>query len=99
MDHADHQAELVGLVWRSLQHPFRLRANDIIRIEGKLARVIRVSESSAVVVMNRQAREFSTRFDKRVRFQPSPVTFRISANSEIEVLNREIGPRKKRKHR
>jgi hypothetical protein len=83
------QAELFGLIWRPFRPPFRLRINDVVRIEGRLGRIIRVTECAAVVLMNRRAREFSTRFDKRVRFQPSPVTFRISANSETEILNRK----------
>ena len=46
------------------------------------------SECAAVVVVNRKTREISTRFDKHVRFQPSPVTFRISPNAGSEILNR-----------
>ncbi len=88
------QGELLGLVLQR-RYPFRLRANDVIRIDGTLCRVIRVNECAAVVLMNRRMREFSTRFDKHVRIQPSPVTFRISANSESEILNRKA--RKKRK--
>jgi hypothetical protein len=82
------QGELFGLVWQPLQHPFRLRVNDLIRIDGRLGLVIRVSACAAVVLMNRPIRIFSTRFDKPVRFQPSPLTFRISVNSETEILNR-----------
>ena len=70
---------------------------NVIRIDGKLGLVIRVSECSAVVLVNRRVREFTTRFDKRVRIRPSPVMFRISANSEAEILNRKA--RKKRKQR
>ena len=94
MKHIAEQSELFGLVLQR-RHPFRLRANDVIRIDGKLGRVIRVNECAAVVLMNRRMREFTTRFDKRVRIQPSPITFRIGANSKIEVLNRKS--RKKRK--
>jgi hypothetical protein len=90
------QGELFGLVLQR-RHPFRLRANDVIRIDGKLCRIIRVNECAAVVLMNRGMREFSTRFDKRVRIQPSPVTFRISVNTETEILNRKTS--KKRKQR
>ena len=91
------QAELSGLISRPFRHPFRLRVNDIIRVDDRLCRVIRVTECAAVVIMNRPPREFTTRFDKRVRFQPSPVTFRISANTETEILNRRTGQKKKRK--
>src|ERR1035438_5163826 len=89
-----NQGELFGLVLQR-RHPFRLRANDVIRVDGRLARIIRVTECAAVVLVNRPARAFKTRFDKPVRFQPSAVTFRISADSETEILNRKV--RKKRK--
>jgi hypothetical protein len=81
------QPELFGVIFRQ-PYPFRLRANDVIRIRDRLGRIIRVTESAAVVVMNRPAREFVTRFDKRVRLQPSPIIFRIAANSEAEIVNR-----------
>jgi len=92
----NEQPELFGLVWQTRSPSFRLRVNDIIRIEGKLGRVIRVNECAAVVIVNRPPREFTTRFDKPVRFQPSPVTFRISANSEVKILNRRSGGRTRR---
>ena len=82
------QSELIGLAWHSVSHPFRLRVNDVVRIGRLLDRVIRVSERSAVVVVNRLARTFTTRFDKPVRLQPSPASIRISVNSEIEIFNR-----------
>jgi len=96
MKHIAEQSELFGLVLER-RHPFRLRANDVIRFDGKLCWVIRVNECAAVVLMNRPIREFSTRFDKPVRFQPPPVTFRISVNTETEILNRKAS--KKRKQR
>ena len=82
------QAEFVGIIWRPLRHQFRLRAGDVIRSGGRLCRVIRVNECSAVILMNRPPREFKTRFDKPVRFQPPPVMFRISPHSEVEIFNR-----------
>ena len=88
MKDISEQGELFGLVLER-RYPFRLRTNDIVRIGGRLGLIIRVNECAAVVLMNRRAREFSTRFDKRVRIQPSPVTFRISVNSETEILNRK----------
>jgi hypothetical protein len=88
------QAELFGVIFRQ-PYPFRLRANDVIRIGDRLGRIIRVTECAAIVVMNRPAREFVTRFDKRVRLQPSPIIFRISANSEAEIVKGK--PQKKRK--
>jgi hypothetical protein len=88
MKHIADQGELFGLVlqWR---YPFRLRVNDVLRVGGRLGLVIRVHECAAVVLVNRPVREFSTRFDRRVRFQPSPVLVRISANAETEILNRK----------
>ena len=81
------QAELVGILWQPLAAPFRLRAGDVIRFAGRLCRVLRVNECAAVILMNRPTREFKTRFDQPVRFTPSPATFRISPNSEVEILN------------
>ena len=75
--------------------PRRLRVNDVIRIDGRLGRIIRVTDCAAVVLMHRPAREFTTRFDKRVRFQPSAITFRISTHAETEVLNRNPRPKRK----
>ena len=82
-----NQTEFFGIVWQPLQHPFRLHAGDVIRFDHRLCRVLRVNESSAVVIMNRPVRDFKTRFDKPVRFQPPPARFRISPNSEVEILN------------
>jgi len=93
------QAELFGLIFRPSHHPFRLRTNDVIRVDGKLCRVIRVSECAVVVRMNQRARKFSTRFDKRVRFQSPPKEFRISPNSESEILNRKAPKQTKTKQR
>ena len=91
------QGELFAVVWFSTSHPFRLRATDLIRISGRLCRVMRVNESAAVVIMNRPVRAFSTRFDKPVRFQPPPTMFRISPNSEVEILNRRPKAGKRRR--
>jgi hypothetical protein len=82
-----NQAELVGIIWQPLEHPFRLHAGDVFRFENRLCRVLRVNESEAVVIMNRPVRQFKTRFDKPVRFQPPPRRFYISSNSEVEILN------------
>lgn len=81
-----------------LRHPFRLRVNDCVWIDEKVGRVIRVSEAAAVVVVNRPPKEFTTRFDKHVRFQPPPAIIRIAANSEVAILNRSAC-RKKRADR
>lgn len=85
--HDPNQIEF-GIIWRLPEYPFRLRAGDVIRFcDGKLGRVIRVTECSAVVIMRRPVRDFKTRFDKPVRFQPPPKMFRISPNSSVEILN------------
>jgi len=85
-----NQTEFFGIVWLTSEtHPFRLRAGDVIKYDNRLCRVVRVNECAAVVTMNRPTREFKTRFDKPVRFTPPPAIFRISNNSETEILNRK----------
>jgi hypothetical protein len=79
-----------GIIWRALSPPFRLRAGDVIRFNGRLCRVVRVNDCAAVVIMNRPVRDFKTRFDKPVRFHPPPVVFRISPQSQVPVLNRRV---------
>ena len=64
------------------------RTIDVIRVEKRLCRVIRVNECAAVILMNRPVRDFKTRFDKPVRFQPPPTLVRICSNSDVEILNR-----------
>jgi len=79
-----------GIIWRTLNRPFRLCAGDVIRFNERLCRVIHVNECAAVVMMNRPVRDFKTRFDKPVRFHPPPVVFRISPQSQVPVLNRRV---------
>ena len=67
---------------------FRLRAGDLIAYAGKPCRVLRVTDSSAVVAIAKPPREFTTLFGARVRIQPKPALVRISPNSEIPILNR-----------
>ena len=95
-NNGDETASL-ALAGKPLYHPFRLHVNDFVRIDGKLGRVIRVTECAAVVLVNRPPREFTTRFDKHVRFRLPPMTVRIAANSDIEILNRNTGRKRKRK--
>ena len=86
--HDPNQIEF-GLIWRPHEFPFRLRSGDVLRLaDGKLCRLIRVNECAAVVIMSRPVRDFKTRFDKPVRFQPPPLVFRICSDSETEILNR-----------
>ena len=84
------QTQFVCIIWRHPKPPStRLRAGDVIRFGNRLCRVIRVNDCSAVVMMNRPTRVFTTRFDKHVRFEQPPATFRISPQSEVEILNRK----------
>ena len=80
-----------GIFWQPPEHPFKLRAGDVIRFNDRLCRVICVNECAAVVIMNQRVRDFKTRFDKPVRFQPPPALFRISPQSEVTILNRKQG--------
>jgi hypothetical protein len=92
-----NQGELFAHALKPRCQSFRLQVNDCVRIDGRVGLVIRVTECAAVVLVNRPAREFITRFDQRVRFQPSPALVRISSNAEIEILNRKGS--KVREHR
>ncbi len=91
------QAEMFGIISQRSRPPFRLRVNDVVRIDGRLCRIIRVTDCAAVVLMSQPRRAFKTRFDKPVGFQPSPRRFRISPNSEVEIVNRPVRAQKKRK--
>ena len=86
--HDPNQTEF-GIIWQLAQYPFKLHAGDVIKFNERLCRVLRVNECSAVVIMNRPVRDFKTRFDKPVRFQPPPKMFRISPQSDVPVLNRK----------
>jgi len=86
--HDPNQKEF-GIIWQVAEYPFRLRAGDIFRFNGRLCRVLRVNYSAAVVIMNRPVRVFKTRFDKPVRFQPPPKRFYVSPQSEVAILNRK----------
>jgi hypothetical protein len=81
------------------RHPFRLRVNDYVLIDGRLGRIIRVTESAAVVLVNRPPRQFTTRFDKPVWFRQPPIIVRIAANAEIDILNRKTCQQKRRRKR
>jgi hypothetical protein len=69
-------------------HIFRLQPGDIIKFDGEPCRVVRVSESAAIIAVRTPARSFTTLSGKRVQFQPKPRTAHISPNSEVEILNR-----------
>ena len=78
-----------GILWQVEEYPFKLRAGDVFKFENRLCRVVRVNYSCAVVVMNQPVRNFKTRFDKLVRFQPGPARFHISPDSDVPILNRK----------
>ncbi len=84
-----NQPELVGLVWRPRQFQFRLRVGDVVRLDNRLCRVVRVNECAAVLLMNQPARQFKTRFDRPVRFELPPSLTRVSSNADLEILNRK----------
>ncbi len=88
MNAVHQQGELFAIYWQPREHPFRLRVNDLIRVNGQLGLVIRVTECAAVLVVNQPRRVFKTRFDKPVSFQPPPALTRMSANAAVEILNR-----------
>jgi hypothetical protein len=67
---------------------YTLRAGDVVRYAGQNCRVVRVTESAAVVAVVQKPRTITPRFSKPVTIQPSPKLERISPNSEIPILNR-----------
>ena len=85
----DPNQDEFGIIWGLSTYPFKLRAGDVFKFNERLCRVVRVNYSSAVVIMSQPVREFKTRFDKPVKFQPPPKRFYISPDSEVTVLNRK----------
>ena len=85
----DPDQDEFGIIWELSAYPFTLRAGDVFKFNERLCRVVRVNYSAAVVIMSRPVREFKTRFDKPVKFQPPPHRFYVSPNSEVTVLNRK----------
>jgi hypothetical protein len=71
-------------------HIFRLQPGDIIKFDGEPCRVVRVSESAAIIAVRTPARTITPRFGPPVTIQPSPKLVRISPNSEIPILNRSV---------
>ena len=67
---------------------YTLRAGDVVRYAGQDCRVVRVTESAAVVAVVQKPRTITPRFGAPVTIQPSPKLERISPNSEIPILNR-----------
>lgn len=67
---------------------YTLRAGDLVLYAGKPCRILRVSESSAIVEVIQKPRTITPRFGKPVTIQPRPKRERISPNAEIPILNR-----------
>ena len=67
---------------------YTLRAGDVVEYAGKPCRVIRVTESAAVVAVVQKPRTITPRFGKPVTIQPAPKLERISAASPLPILNR-----------
>jgi len=71
-----------------MTNTYTLRAGDLVEYAGQPCRVVRVTESAAVVAVTQKARIITPRFGKPVTIQPSPKLERISPQSEIPILNR-----------
>ena len=67
---------------------YTLRAGDVVEYVGKPCRVIRVTDSAAVVAVVQKPRTIVPRFGKPVTIQPAPKLERISAAAELPILNR-----------
>ena len=67
---------------------YTLRAGDVVEYAGQPCRVIRVSESAAVVAVVQKPRTITPRFGRPVTIQPAPKLERISATSALSILNR-----------
>ena len=67
---------------------YTLRAGDVVKYAGQPCRVIRVTESAAVVAVAQKPRTITPRFGQPVTIQPRPKLERISPQSEIPILNR-----------
>jgi hypothetical protein len=67
---------------------YTLRAGDVVEYAGQPCRVIRVTESAAVVAVVQKPRTITPRFGKPVTIQPAPKLERISATSALPLLNR-----------
>ena len=71
-----------------MTNSYTLRAGDVVEYAGQPCRVIRVTESAALVAVIQKPRTITPRFGKPVTIQPKLKLERISPNSEIPILNR-----------
>jgi hypothetical protein len=72
----------------TMKNSSRLHAGDVVAYAGQPCRVVRVTESAAVVAVAQKPRTITPRFGQPVTIQPRPKLERISAQSEIPILNR-----------
>jgi hypothetical protein len=72
----------------TMKNSSRLHAGDVVAYAGQPCRVVRVTESAAVVAVAQKPRTITPRFGQPVTIQPRPKLERISAHSEIPILNR-----------
>jgi hypothetical protein len=73
-----------------MQNIFTLRTGDLVQYAGQPCRVVRVTESAAVVAVIQKPRTITPRFGQPVTIQPSPKLDRISPQSEIPILSRSV---------
>ena len=67
---------------------YTLRAGDVVEYAGQPCQVLRVNDCAAIIAVIQKPRTITPRFGKPVTIQPSPKLERISAQSEIPILNR-----------
>jgi hypothetical protein len=65
-----------------------LRAGDRVSYEGKPCLVLRVTECSAVLALPGELRTIRPRFAPPVQFMSAPRIVRISAQSDLPLINR-----------
>ena len=65
-----------------MTNTYTLRPGDFVEYAGQRCRVVRVSESAAVVAVIQKPRTITPRFGKPVTIQPRPKLERISPNSD-----------------
>jgi hypothetical protein len=73
-----------------MQNIFTLRTGDLVQYAGQPCRIVRVTESAAVVAVIQKPRTITPRFGQPVTIQPSPKLDRISPQSEIPILSRSL---------
>ena len=73
-----------------MQNIFTLRTGDLVQYAGQPCRIVRVTESAAVVAVIQKPRTITPRFGQPVTIQPGPKLDRISPQSEIPILSRSV---------